>query len=166
MKKSLMIVGSILTILALIIYFLDPYTPPEDIRFPLSRCELGEPNYNYLKSTKIEKWLGPYGGTYSFWLRCEKVGDLVNVDVYVDGALVDKFVEVNWIGEKSYAGKEKIVIFITAVRYSESRYEPFYLEFVYSARLIRYGGYLYPQFYALAPLLLGIAFYILSLKRK
>jgi hypothetical protein len=166
MKKSLMIIGSILIILALIIYFFDPYTSPEDILSPLHRFRLGEPDYAPTKSTKIEEWLGPYGGMYSFWLQCEKIGDLVNVDVYVDGALVDKFVEVNRIYEKSYAGKEKIVIFITAVRYSESRYEPFYLEFVYSARVIRYGGYLYPQLYALAPLLLGIAFYILSLKKK
>lgn len=159
-----MIVGSILIILALIIYFFDPYTPPQDFSFPSRRFRLGEPDYAVTKSTKIEEWLGPYGGTYSFWLQCEMVGDLVNVDVYVDGALVDKFVEVNRIDEKSYAGREKVVIFITAVRYSEFRYEPFYLEFVYDARRIRYGGYLYPQFYALAPLLFGIALFILGLK--
>jgi hypothetical protein len=164
MKKSLIIVGCVLILSACIMYFLDPYTPPYESLRPLQRFNLGEPSHAAVKSTKIEVSLGPYGGTYSFWLECEMFGDCVNVDVYVDGQLVDNFVEASRIDTKSYIGRRNVTIYITAVKYSELRYEPFYLEFVYGSHLVRYGGYLYPQIYALAPLLFGIASLIFGLK--
>lgn len=166
MKKPLLIAGVILILLAFIIYYLDPYTPPRDLLYPTTRIRLGEPGYASVKSTKIEIWLGPYGGKYSFWLQCEKVGDIVTVEVYVDGKLADKFIEVSDVGEQSYEGKERIIVFITAVRYSSFRYEPFYLEFDYGSHLIDYGGYLYPKIYALAPFFVGIMLLILGFKLR
>lgn len=147
MKKSILSTGVVVILLSLAFYVLDPYTAPETIPHGTRRFSLGEPPDNSVKSTEIDEWLGDYGGGYQFSLLVERVGDVVDVDVYVDGALVDEFTEVYRVDEKAYEGEERVTVTITAVDYSGLYGKSLYFD--YTATLRRYGGYLYPRTYPL-----------------
>lgn len=162
MRKALLIIGLILIAIGLVFYiyalqialFLGLYEKPLHLG-KTEHFSLGEPPYK-VKSTRIEKYFGTFGGKYRFQISGLLAGDLIDVKVYVDGKLEDMFDDVNILGSRNYEGKKKITIEITAVAYSKYHRED-YLEFDYSWSLDTYGGFLWgSRYYMLIPSIIGI----------